>query len=292
MLRLALAKFHQVGLDLAAGGEHGLQRLLALIDIGAGIGQSLVERGDLGFEVDLARDAGLGEVFAAGCQCRADLVVDGAQIGGERIAAAGNAVFLGLGAADIGAGFVGSGVDLAQGLFDDGNLVDVLEAVDGGVRGAGNQAAHARQDAFVRCHHVHVLRSIGVCRHRDADFIGPVVGDEFGCEDIQAAGGITGNIIRYCDTAVYGRYRQVRRALDGKELVVERQACRGNDLSLRRGEVAQAEGDQAGRQRGVLADLLIGEFMQRHEIGAAPFRCQSGEDLEHPGIGLECLRDG
>ncbi|MCY1222015.1 hypothetical protein D9M72_340890 [compost metagenome] len=148
---LALGELGDAALEIgeprfgfAAGGEDRLERLLALFEIGAGAGQRLVQSGKLRFQIDLACDAGFGEVLSGGGDRGPDLFVQFREIGADFVAAAEDAVFLGTRLSDIDPGFFGGGVDFAERLFDDHDLVAAFRLVDGGIGETGDQAAHAR----------------------------------------------------------------------------------------------------------------------------------------------------
>jgi len=95
-----------------------MHSLLSFLDPGAGIRKRLVERGDLRFEIDLARDACLGKVVTSGIKRRADLVVEFAYARDDLVAAACDAKFLDAGTADSGARFLDSRVDFAERLLN------------------------------------------------------------------------------------------------------------------------------------------------------------------------------
>ncbi len=91
----AAFEIDQPGFRLATCGEYGLQGLLTFVDLLMRIGQRLVDCSDLGFEIDLTSDAGLGEVVPAGRDRKPDLLVEACEIVGDFSSAALDAVFLG-----------------------------------------------------------------------------------------------------------------------------------------------------------------------------------------------------
>lgn len=138
----AALEIGKASVRLAARGEHGLQGFLAFVQLFPGIGQCLIQSCDLGFEIDLAGNAGLCQVIALRRDSEADLLVERVQVFDDFVPAALDAIFLGARLAEIGAGLIRRCVDFADRLFDDGDLVDAFRLVDRRIRDARDQTAH------------------------------------------------------------------------------------------------------------------------------------------------------
>ncbi|MCY1222016.1 hypothetical protein D9M72_340900 [compost metagenome] len=121
----------------------------------------------------------------------------------------------------------------------------------------------------------------------DVDLIAAVLCNELGGEDIQGAGRIAGDIVGDGDATAHGGDGQIRRSLDCKKLVVQRQPFGVGRLSPVRREVAQSERDHPCRKPRTLADRFVGKLVQCYEVGPRLFTGQFIEHCEHIGVGDE-----
>ncbi len=143
MLGKALLDVDETGFGLASRAEHGLERLGLFVDLERHDFQRTIQRGVLRFEIDLPRRASMGEVVASFSHRGADLVGQRSDLDPDLALAALEAEFLGARFAQRGACFLGAGVDLADRLFDEGNLVAVLRLVDRLIGNRREKPTHA-----------------------------------------------------------------------------------------------------------------------------------------------------
>ena len=150
MLREARFEVGEAGFGFAACAKHCLQGLGLFIDFEFDEIGGAFEREPLGFKINLPCDAGAREILAAFRNGEADFFGQAGGFGIQFFAPPLEAEFLGARFAERMARFVGAGVDFADRLLDQRDLVAVLGVVDGLAGDGGKKPAHACQDAFVK----------------------------------------------------------------------------------------------------------------------------------------------
>ena len=144
-----LLEIGKADLGFAPCAQHGLQRLGLFLDFEFDEIHRALERDALGFQVDLPGNAGAREIFAAFGDRQADLFGQACDFRIELFAPPGETEFLGARFAEGMAGLFGAGVDFADRLFDQRDLVAALRAVDGFAGDGGEQPPHSCKDAFM-----------------------------------------------------------------------------------------------------------------------------------------------
>jgi len=135
----------------APAGAHGVERRFQLLDLALRFHPQLCQQVGLRLDVELARDAGLGQIVAAVLEGSIDALFERAALLLELLHARLDAHLLALGPTEFGAYLVDRAVDLAQCLRHDCLRVRFLGHVHDRVRHARHYTPYAGHHAF-RCH--------------------------------------------------------------------------------------------------------------------------------------------
>ena len=150
MLREALFEIGEPDFGFTPRAKHRLQGLGLLIDFELDEIHRAFQRDALGFQINLPCDAGAREILAVFRKRETNLVGQRRDFGVQFFAPPLQAEFLGARFAERIARFVGAGVDFADRLLDQRDLVAALGIVDGLAGDGGKKPAHTRKDAFVK----------------------------------------------------------------------------------------------------------------------------------------------
>jgi hypothetical protein len=131
VLHEARFEIGEAGFGFTSRAKHCLQGLGLLIDFEFDEIHRAFERDGLRLQINLPCDAGAREILAVFCNRQSNFVGQSRDFGVQLFAPPLEAEFLGARFAQCIARFVGAGVDLADRLFDQRDLVAVLGVVDG-----------------------------------------------------------------------------------------------------------------------------------------------------------------